>query len=51
MKEQHACIKFCFTMWRNAMGTYETLYLLECGQLGEHKFLYGFPRSKAVCIS
>lgn len=48
MKEQCVCIKFCFTMGRNAMGTYEMLYLLESRQLEEHGFLYGFPRSKAV---
>jgi len=50
MKEQRACIKFCFTMGRNAMGKYEVLHLLESGQLEEHKFLYGFPRSKAACV-
>jgi len=50
MKEQCVYIKFYFTVGRNAVGTYEMLYLMESGQLEEHKFLYGFPRLKAVWV-
>ena len=44
------CIKFCFTLGRNAKGTFEILYLLKSGQLEEHTFLHCFPRSKTVCF-
>jgi hypothetical protein len=43
LKEQHVCIKFCFTM-----GEKMLLKLLENGQWEEHIFLSDFPSLKAV---
>jgi len=43
LKEQHVCIKFCFTVEGEML-----LKLSENGQWEEHKFLSDFPSLKAV---
>jgi len=49
LKEQCACIKFCFELGKNAM---EILKCLKCLLQSRHwkvlKFLIGFPNSKVV---
>ena len=47
MKEQHACIKFCFTMGRNAMGKYELLYLLGKWAVGRTQVFVLFSKIKS----
>jgi len=43
LKEQHVCIKFCFTV-----GEKMILELLENEQWQEYKFLNDFPSLKAL---
>jgi hypothetical protein len=49
LKMKQVCIKFFFELEKNVMETYETLKdVLDGSQWEKHKFLSGFPSSRAV---